>query len=143
MYRISHFTFHLSSAFCGITLVVYAIETMLDLRAGTAVFAVIPLLIAAMLEGQHVARVTAKSPTPGQCWETAFGMGGIVAAILAFAYGVQEVFLTHLGLTFWFSGSAVDWVGFALCAAAVVAVLRIGFALGVATEVRSEKLRKS
>lgn len=142
MYRSDRFSLHIVLAFAGTLIAVHLIEMTMGLDAGVSVLLTLPLLIAAMLEGQHRMRVLQDAPSAGQCWIAALGMGAITCVLFVFGAMLDQL-LMHQPLV---SGpgyrAAIDWLLVAVCAVCAVPLLRIGYAIGVTSEQRNQRLQK-
>lgn len=140
MYRVFQFNLHVTAAYCATALAVGAIEATLGLYAGLGVFLTIPLLFAAMLEGQYAVRTLGSAPPPRHCWYAAFCMGCLTGALAAIGWVVWMLFLDPLLAAAGRAEWPISWAKIAVCVGLTVPLLRIGYAIGVASEMRSARL---
>ena len=110
-----------------------------DLNGGSAVMLILPLIVAAMIEGQQFARTHSEKPTTQQCWQASLRMTAFVILILLSAFIpvllVDQVSSTEL--------AKIDATGRAavyllLCFSACC-TLRVGYAIGLATEAKAQQ----
>lgn len=97
------------------------------LRPGISVALVLPLLIAAMLEGRSYARAFKKRPDPRVCWGVALAMAVLLGALVV-APGLFAAAIYY--------NSSVLTPQSLLLIAMVVPLLRIGYGIGIASEMK-------
>ncbi|MEE4187456.1 MAG: ABZJ_00895 family protein [Roseobacter sp.] len=139
MFRIDRFSIHILLAFVGTVLVAHLIEKLPGLDAGAAVFVTLPLLIAAMLEGQDVIRRQLAKPTPQQCWKVAFSMGACTAILTVLVMVLATVVVPAASRSIADAFFATDTRLIALMAVSTVPLLRIGYGIGIATELKGRQ----
>lgn len=119
------------TSFLGVALLMKLLQYVPGLESGLAAMLALPLLIAAMIEGQHYARVNRTRPSTNKCWVVALTMSALVGA-------VALVLLLLIAL--WQRQYALPGVNFFLIAAVTLPLLRIGYAIGLASELKGQNL---
>ena len=117
------------------------IEVIPGLDAGLGVYLTLPLLIAAMLEGRNRMHLFQDVPSAGQSWLAALGMGALTLLLVVTGTVVDWLFLTHAPDKAPVYSAATDWLFVAVCAGCAVGLLRVGYAIGVTSEMRSQRVR--
>ena len=134
MFRVKYFCLHVLLAFIATGLAANVIDKLPGLHAGWAVLVMCPLLIAAMLEGQHYARTYRRWPSSGQCWCAALGMV-LCAALAAWALvGLNGHWLGFAPATA--QSPTLDPVMAGVAILATFGLTRAGYAVGVASELK-------
>ena len=136
-----HFCLHILLAFAGTLVFVDLIEVIPGLDAGLGVYLTLPLLIAAMLEGRNRMRVFQDVPSAGQSWLAALGMGALTLLLVIAGTVVDWLFLPHASDNALVYRVATDGLFVAVCAGCAVGLLRVGYAIGVTSEMRSKRVR--
>lgn len=133
MIGVGGFCSNLLFSFVGIGVTVWFVESLTGLNSGVAVFLTMPLLIAAMLEGQKFAKDEQSRPSVTESWLAALRMGLCVAALALCAF----VLAWLGGSSFWSPVIATPstTLFFGL---ACVPLLRIGYAIGLASVLKGQ-----
>jgi len=130
----SRFCCSLFFSFAGIGATVWIVESFTGLDAGAAVFLVLPLLIAAMFEGQNYAKRHRRYPDATQCWQVALVMGVCVALCTACAGALVWFVYSGDGVAEFFTLNTMTAFGLIS-----IPLLRIGYAIGLASVLKGQE----
>ena len=118
-------------SFIGTVLLMTLLEFVPGLQPSLAPLLVLPLLISSTIEGQHYAQIHHTRPSPRKCWIAALKMTVLV---------VISVCVT-LPFVLWWQGN-LAWIGPSalILVAVALLLLRIGYAIGLASELKGRQV---
>ena len=135
MMSASRFCSNLFFSFAGIAVVVGFVENLAGLEAGAGVFWVMPLLIAAMFEGQRYAQHHQCYPDATRCWKSASLMGTWTALCAAVVALFSWLALSGEAAAMLSNPNTIN--AFVVTS---VPLLRIGYAIGLASVLKGKEV---
>lgn len=130
-FRIFWFIVNYLASFVGVALLMQLLQFVPGLQSGLAAMLALPLLIAAMIEGQHYARAQRAGPPASKCWFVALKMSALVGVV---------AFTTFLLFAFWQRQYGWPSLNIVIIAVATLPLLRIGYAIGLSSELKGQRV---
>ena len=139
LFRGFHFSIYYCVALTATFLLMLLVEAIPGLRSSHIVLAIIPLLIASTIEGQHFARLNRQRPSNLRAWIVSLRMSAIalVVALAALMLGDMLAFQSFGRLDL----APMQMMGGPLVRFGLIAVVvaRTGYAIGLATELKGQQ----
>lgn len=140
LFRSIWFCLNFVFAFLATFVAIMIVQITTGLRAGPSVLVVMPLIIASMIEGQVFGRKYHTRPSNHLCWVASLRMTAIVVLITV-AILIPRLLFDREGMA---ELAGIDPTGratvFLLLVAIAWGLLRLGYSIGLASELKGQQL---